>query len=58
MAGKAYLQQVESNLPKLAAKPALILWPDRDPGFGHTQLRLSGSGSPDAGVRPGGDAPA
>lgn len=98
MAGKAYLQQVESNLPKLAAKPALILWPDRDPGFGDTQLRrwqslypaartvvlprtgqfidedapqdlaaaiadwwsteLSGSGSPDAGVRPGGDAPA
>jgi haloalkane dehalogenase len=39
VAGTAYLRQVEGNLPKLAAKPALILWPDSDPGFGDTELR-------------------
>jgi haloalkane dehalogenase len=36
--GRAYLREVESNLPRLSAKPALILWPDSDPGFGDAEL--------------------
>jgi haloalkane dehalogenase len=39
VAGRAYLQDVESNLPKLAGTPALILWPDSDRGFGDAELR-------------------
>ena len=34
-----YLAEVEANLPRLAAKPALIVWPDSDPGFGAPELR-------------------
>ena len=30
--GRAWLREVEANLPTLAAKPALIVWPDSDPG--------------------------
>jgi haloalkane dehalogenase len=37
-AGRAYLREVEANLPSLAAKPALILWPDSDLGFGAGEL--------------------
>jgi haloalkane dehalogenase len=36
--GRGWLREVEANLPKLAAKPALIVWPDSDPGFGDTEL--------------------
>jgi haloalkane dehalogenase len=36
---RAFLRQVESNLPRLANKPALILWPDSDPGFGDRELQ-------------------
>ncbi len=36
--GRAYLRAVEAGLPGLAAKPALILWPDSDPGFGRDIL--------------------
>lgn len=39
VAGQAYLQEVESNLARLVAKPVLILWPDSDPGFGDAELR-------------------
>jgi hypothetical protein len=37
--GRRYLREVESNLPKLARKRALIVWPDSDPGFGDAELR-------------------
>lgn len=33
-----YLREVEANLPKLASKPAIIVWPDSDPGFGPAEL--------------------
>jgi haloalkane dehalogenase len=36
--GRGYLREVESNLPKLAGKRALIVWPDSDPGFGDAEL--------------------
>jgi haloalkane dehalogenase len=36
--GKRYLRDVESSLPRLSGKPALILWPDSDPGFGDDEL--------------------
>lgn len=36
--GRAYLREVESNLARLADKPAIILWPDSDPGFGDPEL--------------------
>ena len=36
--GRGWLREVEANLPKLAAKPALIVWPDSDPGFGDAEL--------------------
>lgn len=39
VAGRAYLQEVEANLPRIAGVPALILWPDSDPGFGDDELR-------------------
>ena len=39
VAGRAYLSGVERNLSRLASKPALILWPDSDPGFNDTDLR-------------------
>lgn len=38
VAGRAFLRAVESGLPRLAAKPALIVWPDSDPGFGDDEL--------------------
>ena len=34
-----YLAEVEANLAQLSAKPALIVWPDSDPGFGNDELR-------------------
>jgi hypothetical protein len=37
--GRRYLREVESNLPKLVRKRALIVWPDSDPGFGDAELR-------------------
>jgi haloalkane dehalogenase len=37
-AGRSYLAEVEANLPRLAGKPALIVWPDSDPGFGAAEL--------------------
>jgi haloalkane dehalogenase len=44
VAGRRYLEEVERNLARLAVKPALILWPDSDPGFDTTDLaRLEGS---------------
>jgi haloalkane dehalogenase len=36
--GRGWLREVEANLPRLAAKPALIVWPDSDPGFGDAEL--------------------
>jgi haloalkane dehalogenase len=36
--GRAYLREVEANLPRLADKPAIIIWPDSDPGFGDAEL--------------------
>jgi haloalkane dehalogenase len=36
--GRAWLREVEANLATLAAKPALIVWPDSDPGFGDAEL--------------------
>jgi haloalkane dehalogenase len=39
VAGRSWLRQVEANLPRLADKPALIVWPDSDPGFGEAELR-------------------
>jgi haloalkane dehalogenase len=36
---KAYLREVEANLPKLTGKPAIIVWPDSDPGFGADELK-------------------
>jgi haloalkane dehalogenase len=37
--GRSYLREVEASLPKLAGKPALIVWPDSDPGLGDAELR-------------------
>lgn len=39
VAGRAFLRDVEQHLPRLAGKPALILWPDSDPGFSDADLR-------------------
>jgi haloalkane dehalogenase len=36
--GRAYLSEVETNLPKLSDKPAIVIWPDSDPGFGDAEL--------------------
>ncbi len=36
--GRAYLSEVEANLPRLRDKPAIIIWPDSDPGFGDAEL--------------------
>ncbi len=38
VSGRAYLRAVESNLGRLSGKPAIILWPDADPGFGDREL--------------------
>ncbi len=38
VAGRAYLRAVEANLPRIADRPALIVWPDSDPGFGEAEL--------------------
>lgn len=35
---RAYLEEVRSNLPRLAEMPAVIVWPDSDPGFGDDEL--------------------
>jgi haloalkane dehalogenase len=37
-AGRAWLAEVESGLPRLADRPVLVLWPDSDPGFGDGEL--------------------
>ena len=37
--GRAYLREVEAGLPNLTDKPAIIVWPDSDPGFGDAELR-------------------
>ncbi len=37
-AGRAWLEEVEAGLPRLADLPVLILWPDSDPGFGDAEL--------------------
>ena len=39
VAGRAYLREVDANLARIAGVPALILWPDSDPGFGDAELR-------------------
>jgi haloalkane dehalogenase len=36
--GRAFLREVEANLPALADKPTLLLWPDSDPGLGKDEL--------------------
>jgi haloalkane dehalogenase len=36
--GRAWLREVDANLARIAAKPALIVWPDSDPGFGDAEL--------------------
>jgi haloalkane dehalogenase len=36
---RAFLREVEANLARLQGKPALIVWPDSDPGFGTDELR-------------------
>jgi haloalkane dehalogenase len=36
--GKRYLQEVEALLPRITGKPALIVWPDSDAGFGTDEL--------------------
>jgi haloalkane dehalogenase len=36
--GRAYLSEVEATLPRLADKPAIVIWPDSDPGFGDAEL--------------------
>lgn len=35
----AWLAEIEAALPRLAAKPALLLWGDRDPAFGARHLK-------------------
>ena len=36
--GRSFFRQVEAGMPGIADKPALILWPDSDPGFGKAEL--------------------
>ena len=48
--GRAYLREVEGNLPKITGKPAIIVWPDSDPGFGDAELARWQSLFPDAGT--------
>ncbi len=36
--GRAYLREVEASLPRITSKPAIIIWPDSDPGFGDAEL--------------------
>ena len=50
VAGRAYLRAVEAGLSRLAALPALILWPDSDPGFGDAELTRWQSLYPEAEV--------
>jgi haloalkane dehalogenase len=38
IAGRAYLEAVEAGLVRIAGLPALIIWPDSDPGFGDAEL--------------------
>jgi haloalkane dehalogenase len=45
---RPYLREVEANLQRLAGKPALIVWPDSDPGFGDAELRRWQALFPDA----------
>ncbi len=35
---KRWLREVEANLSRLSDKPAIIIWPDSDPGFGDAEL--------------------
>jgi haloalkane dehalogenase len=35
---RGYLGEVEANLSRLRDTPAIILWPDSDPGFGDAEL--------------------
>jgi len=35
---RAYLREVEASLPRIADRPAVIVWPDGDPGFGRAEL--------------------
>ncbi len=35
---RAYLEEVRTNLPRLTDVPAVIVWPDSDPGFGDAEL--------------------
>jgi len=37
-AGRAFLEEVEAGLPRLASVRTLVLWPDADPGFGDGEL--------------------
>ena len=46
--GRAYLREVEAGLAALAAMPAIILWPDLDPGFGDAELARWQALFPDA----------
>ena len=39
LAGRAYLEAVAANLNRIVGLPALILWPDSDPGFGEAELK-------------------
>lgn len=48
--GRAFLREVESGLARLAGLPALIVWPDSDPGFGADELRRWQTLYPDAEV--------
>ena len=36
--GRPYLREVEAGLSRITNKPAIILWPDGDPGFGDPEL--------------------
>jgi haloalkane dehalogenase len=46
--GRRYFVEVEEAFPTLAGKPALILWPDSDPGFGKGELARWQALLPDA----------
>ena len=50
MRGRSYLREVEANLAKVTGKPAIILWPDSDPGFGDAELGRWRARFPDAPV--------
>jgi haloalkane dehalogenase len=39
LASAPFLAGVEAGLPRLASRPALLVWPDRDPAFGARERR-------------------